>query len=162
MNFFYILNDYELCITTVASVRNVEAFNYFHTLRSDHRVVTNSIRLRVPKHKKRIKFDWDQFWENTNLQLQYSIAVKNKFQVLEERSNDENYARFVMANNQAMEELVPERGKTKRSSISKHPEIIPIREMVDKAHKEYTESTNNDNKEKWKTAVQVSMIPMKE
>ena len=26
--------------------------------------------------------------------------------------------------------------------------------MVDKAHKEYTESMNNDNKEKWKTALQ--------
>ena len=49
---------------------------------------------------------------------------------------------------------MPKRGKTKRSSISKHPEIIPIREMVDKAHKEYTESTNNDNNEKWKTALQ--------
>ena len=36
------------------SIRNVEAFNHFHTLRSDHRVVTSSIRLslRVPKHKK--------------------------------------------------------------------------------------------------------------
>ena len=49
---------------------------------------------------------------------------------------------------------MPNRGKTKRSSISKHPEIIPIREMVDKAHKEYTEGTNNDNKEKWKRALQ--------
>ena len=49
---------------------------------------------------------------------------------------------------------MPKRGKTKRSSILKHPEIIPIREMVDKAHKEYTEGMNNDNKEKWKTALQ--------
>ena len=49
---------------------------------------------------------------------------------------------------------MPKRGKTKRSSISKHPEIIPITEMVDQAHKEYTESTNNNNKEKWKTALQ--------
>ena len=134
----------------------MEAFNYFDTLRSDHRVVTSSIKLglRVPKHKKCIKFDWHQFRENTNLQQQYSISVDNTFQIAEERSNDENYARFVVANNQAMEELVPKRGKTKRSSISKHPEIIPIKEMVDKAHKEYTESTNNDNKEKWKTALQ--------
>ena len=74
--------------------------------------------------------------------------------MLEERSNDENYASFVVVNNQAIEELVPKRVKTKRSSISKHPEIIPIREMVDKAHKGYTESTNNDNKVKWKTALQ--------
>ena len=110
--------------------------------------------MSVPKHKKRIKFDWHQFRENKNLQQQYSIAVKNRFQILEERSNDGNYARFVVANNQAMEELVPKRGKTKRSSILKHPEIIPIREMVDKAHKEYTESSNNDNKEMWKTALQ--------
>ena len=43
--------------------------------------------------------------------------------------------------------------KTKRSSILEHPEIVPIREMVDKAHKGYTESTNND-KVKWKTALQ--------
>ena len=49
---------------------------------------------------------------------------------------------------------MPKRGKTKRSSISKHPEIIPIREIVDKAHKAYTESLNNYNKEKWKTALQ--------
>ena len=42
------------------SVRNVEAFNHFHMLRSDHRVVTSSIKLslRAPKHKKHIKFDW--------------------------------------------------------------------------------------------------------
>ena len=49
---------------------------------------------------------------------------------------------------------MPKRVKTKRTSISKHPEIIPIREMVDKTHKEYTESTNNDKKVKWKTALQ--------
>ena len=59
-----------------------------------------------------------------------------------------------MANNQAMEELVPKRVKTKISSISKHPEIIPIREIVNKARKEYTESTNNDNKVKSKTPLQ--------
>ena len=53
-----------------------------------------------------------------------------------------------------MKELVPKRVKTKRSSISKHPAVIPIRQRVDKAHKEYTESTNNDNKVKWKTALQ--------
>ena len=37
------------------SVRNVEAFNYFHMLRSDHRVVTCSIKLslRVPQTKKK-------------------------------------------------------------------------------------------------------------
>ena len=34
------------------TARNVEAFNYFHTLRSHHRVVTSSIKLslRAPKH----------------------------------------------------------------------------------------------------------------
>ena len=49
---------------------------------------------------------------------------------------------------------MPKGGKMKRSSISKHPEIISIKEMVDKAHKKYTESPNNDNKEKRKTALQ--------
>ena len=43
------------------------------------------------------------------------------------------------------------RGKTK-SSISKHPEIIPVRKMMDNGHKESTESMNNDNNEKWKTS----------
>ena len=125
-------------------------------LRLDHRVVTSPIKLslRAPKHKKRIKFDWHQFRESTNQQQQCSIAVRNRLQILEERSNDENDASFVVANNQAMEELVPKRVKTKISSISKHPEIIPITEMVDKAHKVYTESMNNDSKVKWKTALQ--------
>ena len=49
-----------------------------------------------------------------------------------------------------------------KSSISKHPEIIPIREMVDIAHKEYTESMNNDNKKTGKQLCRNSMIPMKE
>ena len=39
---------------------------------------------------------------------------------------------------------MPKRVKTKKSSILKYPEII---------HKEYTKSTNNDNKEKWKPAL---------
>ena len=41
---------------------------------------------------------------------------------------------------------MPKRVKTKRNSILKHPEIIPTMEMVYKAHKEYTESMNNDKK----------------
>ncbi len=63
------------------SVRNAEAYNTFSTLDSDHRVVAANVKLslRVPKPNIRVKYDWQQFSNDTNLQQRYTLTVKNRF-----------------------------------------------------------------------------------
>ncbi|ELT94719.1 hypothetical protein CAPTEDRAFT_198468 [Capitella teleta] len=68
------------------------------------------------------------------LQKQYTVEVKNRFEVLEiEEDANERYQRFVEANRQAMESCVPEKEKKKCKSFLRHPEIVRAREMVETA-----------------------------
>ena len=95
------------------SVHNAEAYKSFNTVGSDHRVVAAKLKLslRAPRKEKRISYDWKLFSQSSELQQKYTIAVKNKYQVLEEDGNDQRFEKFVDANKKAKEEHVPERSK---------------------------------------------------
>ena len=115
------------------SVRNAEAYSSFSTVSSDHRVVTAriSLSLRVSKPKARVKLDWPAFSRSQELQQQYSVAVRNRFQILEENvSNNQLYTEFVKANTEAMEEFVPKRKRNKRTPLAQHPSVVTARQAI--------------------------------
>ena len=71
------------------SVRNIEAYNSFATIGSDHRVLTarinTSFRTAATPPRKDM-FDWSTLSSDKNLQDLYNVEIKNRFQVL----NNEN------------------------------------------------------------------------
>ena len=112
------------------SVHNVEAYNFFSTVRSDHRVLSAKLQLslRVSKNARKIRYDWKQFSATPEIQKQYAVEVKNRFEVLEEDSNGERYEKFVAANKVAMEMHVPQKPKKKAERRSAHPRVIEARQ----------------------------------
>ena len=97
------------------SIHNAEAYNILCTVGSDHRLVCAKIKLslRTAKQTSKIKYDWQRFSTSPEIQQQYTIAVKNRYQVLEADDNGTRYEKFVEANMQAMEECVPKKPKRK-------------------------------------------------
>ena len=136
------------------SVLNAEPYNSFCTVGSDHRVVSMKVRLslRIPKPSQRVKYDWKKFSESPDLQRQYTVEVRNRFQILEEEGPTEGYQRFVEANWEAMEACVPKRGRTKRASHSKHPDVIKAREEMEVASKKFFATGSEDDNESMKQA----------
>ena len=129
------------------SVHNTEAFNSFNTVGSDHRVVSSKLKLslRVPRKTKKISYDWKLFSKSTELQHQYTIAVKNKYQVLEVDSNDERFCKFVDANKSTMEESVPKKSRKKPVLRSSDPTVVEARKEAEKAHMEWEANRNEQN-----------------
>ena len=65
------------------SIMNVEAYNTFSTVGSDHRVVTTTVRLSLGAPKKndttRVKYNWKMMEGNEELQNLYNINIRNHF-----------------------------------------------------------------------------------
>ena len=138
------------------SVQNAEAYNSFNTVKSDHRVVTVNIclSLRVPKAKVRVWYDWQHFSTDTDMQQRYTLAVRNRFEVLGEETNEELYTKFNKANEEAMEECVPKRQRTKKLLQANHPDIVTARNRVHTTHTKYSQSETPEDKREWKQAIE--------
>ena len=137
------------------SVHNTEAYNSFKTVGSDHRVVSATLKLslRAPKKEKRTSYNWKLFSQTSELQQQYTVTVKNNYQVLEDDDNNERFNKFVAANVKAREEIVPERGRKKPAIRSSDPSIIEARNKSETAHREWEANNSEANKEAWKEAL---------
>ena len=61
---------------------NVEAYNSFCTVGSDHRVVCARIKLslRTAKNARKVRYDWKQFSNSHQIQEKYTVTVKKRFQ----------------------------------------------------------------------------------
>jgi hypothetical protein len=132
------------------SVLNAEPYNSFCTVGSDHRVVSMKVRLslRVSKPSQRVRYDWKKLSESSDLQQQYTVEVRNRFQILEEEEDPtERYQRFTEANREAMETCVPKRERTKRTSHSKHPDVIEARERMVVASQKYNLTGSEEDSE---------------
>ncbi len=110
--------------------------------------------MRVPKPNIRVKYDWQQFANDTDIQQRYTLTVRNRFQILENETNEERYNRFVKANEQTMEECVPKKERVRKSLRAKHPDIIASREAAVDAHDKFIQEETSENREKWKEALQ--------
>ena len=137
------------------SVHNVEAYNSFSTVRSDHRVLSAKLQLslRVSKNARKIRYDWKRFSATPEIQKQYAVEVKNRFEVFEEDSNGERYEKFVAANKVAMEMHVPQKPKKKAERRSAHPRVIEARQEAKDAQSTWEANQSDDNHEAWKQAL---------
>ncbi|XP_071480868.1 craniofacial development protein 2-like [Diadema antillarum] len=107
------------------SVMNTEAYDFFNSLGSDHRLVMAEIRLSLRKVKaqpKRVEYDWEAFKEDTELQKQYSVEVKNRFSALCKENDtmesvtdkvSQRYGHFVSAIAETNKTMVPKKEKEK-------------------------------------------------
>ena len=99
---------------------NCEAFSSFVGVSSDHRIVTAKIRLSLRKNATRttntIPYDW-ALLNNKDIRDKYVIALRNKFDALQEKAetrtlNDE-YENFVNAHLEAAAKYIPTKHRTK-------------------------------------------------
>ena len=122
---------------------------------SDHRVVCSRIKLslRTSKTTKKIRYDWQQFSSDPELQQKYTVAVRNQFQVLEEDTGDIRFEKFVNANKRAMEECVPKKAKAKRSLWSSSAKVQAARQEALTAQSQYGVTKSEEDKEAWSHAV---------
>ena len=137
------------------SVKNSEAYNTFCTVRSDHRLVSAKIKLslRTAKQVRKVLYDWQKFSSSPEIQEQYAISVKNRFQLLAEDENGVSYDKFIEANKQAMEDTVPLRGKKKSVYTSTHPSVVEARSKAEEAHQKWDGSGTDDDRVAWKLAI---------
>ena len=137
------------------SVLNSEAYNTFSTVGSDHRVVSAKVKLslRTSKEDKKVRFDWKQFTKSSELQQRYTVAVKNRFQVLETDDNGTRYDKFVAANKEAMKECLPERKRRKTALRSSDPRVVAARQEAEKAHLVWEANQSGTSKDTWKQAL---------
>ena len=67
------------------SVKNTEAYNYFSSLGSDHRLVRAKLKLSLRKavtKPKKVVYDWDDFKRDNDLQVEFALEVRNRYSVL--------------------------------------------------------------------------------
>ena len=133
---------------------NAEAYNSFSTVGSDHRIVCAKLKLslRVSKHIRKTRYDWKIFSNSPDIQANYTVIVKNRFQVLEEEGKT-GYSGFVEANRLAMEDCVPAKPKKSTAYTSSEPRVVEARENATEAHEAWIDNNTDENKAAWKLAL---------
>ena len=76
----------------INSALNSEAYSTFKGVSSDHRIVTIKIRLSLRANKRKAnsqpRYDWSVLLNNKDIQNQYTITVKNRFESLQQEAED--------------------------------------------------------------------------
>ena len=88
---------------------NSEAYRTFEGVNSDHRIVITKIGLSLRANKRKANFqpryNWSTLLNNEDIQNQYTITVKNRFESLQqeavENTPDATYDNFVTVHNAA-------------------------------------------------------------
>ena len=139
------------------SLKNVEAYSSFSSLGSDHRIVTARLKLslRTSKTLSREKqYDWSVLKSDSDLQSQYTILVRNRFEELysDGQTATEKYQHLIDANGEAAEKLIPEKTRKKQTQSSKDARIQKQRTEVNKAFSEYKQTPTSEHQERLQTA----------
>ena len=74
------------------SVKNVEAFNTFASIESDHRVLAAKLKLSLRTAKKKTRgnvYGWAMLTSDKNLQQLYTVQVKNRYSELNSGSDED-------------------------------------------------------------------------
>ena len=119
----------------VNSVQNVEAYNTFDTVGSDHRVITAKVRLRLRAPKKMTNatrsLNFKALCSNNDLQRKYAIKVTNFFDPLTQEGNtltfQEKYDLLQSSCIKAAEEVLPKKLKDTFKNISQSQKVIAAR-----------------------------------
>ena len=97
------------------SAKNCEAYYTLQGVHSDHRIVTSKIQVRLRANKKKeaskTPYDWSQLVNNPDVCKHYTLAVRNRFQALQEEGNtislNNVYINFVKYHQETAERSVP-------------------------------------------------------
>ncbi|MEE8288342.1 MAG: reverse transcriptase domain-containing protein [Nitrosomonadaceae bacterium] len=139
------------------SILNVEPYNTFASVGSDHRIVTANVRLSLRKSKRtprRDQYDWEVLKNNQGIQQAYTIEVKNQFNILQDmtETGTEKYQRFIDANKHATENIIPIKPKKNKNRFSEDPRVIEAREKTKIAFDTYHVDTSEYNRLGYETA----------
>ena len=82
--------------------------------------------------KSNINYDWKSILENKNIQNQFALAVKNRYEALqtENTSCNEAYENFVKSYNEATKSLIPTKEKKKQNIPWENETIRNKREEI--------------------------------
>ena len=105
----------------VNSAHNCEAYNSFEGVSSDHRIVSGkfqlSLRANVNKSLRKPPNDWKQLSCDVEIRDQFTITLRNRYDLLQEEENNtdpnRSYENFVNAYKQADEKCIPLKPKRK-------------------------------------------------
>ena len=138
------------------SLKNTEAYNFFNSLGSDHRVVVCKLKVSLRKSKnppRSTRYDFSKLKGDTELQEKYAVTVTNKYSCLmEEMDSDmdhsatEKYSKFVEAVGTANKELLPERPRRKRDDPANDRRVQGSREALFLAKDKYHVSPTEDHR----------------
>ena len=135
----------------INSVKNVEAYNTFASLGSDHRTLTARIKLslrtcKTPKGKP--IYNWDKLKTDTDLQARYTVTVMNRYSslLLPDDNATKKYQHFITANLEATHELIPVKEKPAKSMTSKNPRVNEARQNVQKSFDKYISDSSEENR----------------
>ena len=100
-----------------------------------------------------MRYDWKQFSCSSELQQTYTIAVKNRYEILEDDDNNTRFDKFVEANKESMVELIPKRPKKKSALRSSDPRVVEARGKAEEAKMTWEALQSDDNRNAWKQAL---------
>ena len=135
------------------SVKNVEAYSTFSSVGSDHRVVVAQVRisLRKPKRlERKVKHDWSLLRTDKVLAERYSVEISNRFSALQvvEDDIDTIYGKFLNANNEVAEDLLPKlKKRVAKSELCNNPKVARARERLKNAYKGYSVDLTKEKRE---------------
>jgi len=112
-------------------LQDVEAYSSLASLGSDHRVVVATVKLRLranAKQSRRARYDWSALAQDSELQGQYAVEVRNMFENLQvEDSPEQNitteYSCLVEANKEAAAKLLPQRKRDRKLLASEDSRV---------------------------------------
>ena len=133
------------------SIKDVEAYSSFSSSGSDHRILSARVKLSLRSCRtppKRPPYDWSSL-RDPNLQAQYSVLIKNRFNVLgnDTASATEKYQQLIIANEEAAKELLPTKKRRGRKQYSQDSRVVQARATVQEACQNYEDDacTANQN-----------------
>ena len=124
------------------SVHNVEAYNIFSSIGSDHRAVVARVKLSLRMNKtpkRKTSYDWSTLMNNSDLQQQYNVAVRNRYAALmkDQDTVTERYQHFIDANNETAEKLIPKKKKVLKNIMAEDLDVEKARKEVKNAYNAY-------------------------
>ncbi|XP_072050156.1 craniofacial development protein 2-like [Amphiura filiformis] len=119
-----------------------------HSVGSDHRIVSARIRLSLRMSTtlpRKNQFDWKSLSTDRNIQKMYAIEVHNRFEILEniEETATDKYSRFIAANKEAAEKIIPAKKRSRRANFSRDPRVIKAREHIRETYEAYQLDTTD-------------------
>ena len=137
------------------SVKNTEAYNFFSSLGSDHRVVVCKVKLSLRKSKRpprKTFYDFSKLRVNEDLQQQYAVAVSNRFSCLMGENTDDGisatdkYDMLIQAVDTANKTLLSERPRRKRDDLASDSRVLESRQELFTAKEKLHTDPNENNR----------------